>query len=163
FAEARDRPFETILSGPVAGAQGAAALARELGIGDAISADVGGTSFDTCLIVEGRPQLLYQGTIVGLPVQTSWIDVRSIGAGGGLTIAAASMADAIREITVEQGRDPREAVLVAFGGAGPLFATLLADELDIDRVVVPRHAGNFSAWGLLGADVTRERSATRII
>ena len=37
------------------------------------------------------------------------------------------------------------------------------DELDIDRVVVPRHAGNFSAWGLLGADVTRERSATRII
>src|SRR5207237_904807 len=48
-------------------------------------------------------------------------------------------------------------------GAGPLFATLLADELDIARVVVPRHAGNFSAWGLLGADVTRERSATRII
>src|SRR5437588_6964555 len=244
FAEARDRPFETILSGPVAGAQGAAALARKLGIGDAISADVGGTSFDTCLIVEGRPQLLYQGTIVGLPVQTSWVDVRSIGAGGGsiayvdvggllrvgprsagarpgpacygrggaeptvtdaalalgmlgpgelaggivldrglalraleqlrlgsaeeaargvITIAAASMADAIREITVEQGRDPREAVLVAFGGAGPLFATLLADELDIARVVVPRHAGNFSAWGLLGADVTRERSATRII
>jgi N-methylhydantoinase A len=244
FAEARDRPFETILSGPVAGAQGAAALARELGIGDAISADVGGTSFDTCLIIEGRPQLLYQGTIVGLPVQTSWVDVRSIGAGGGsiayvdvggllrvgprsagarpgpacygrggaeptvtdaalalgmlgpgelaggivldrglalhaleqlrlgsaekaargvITIAAASMADAIREITVEQGRDPREAVLVAFGGAGPLFATLLADELDIARVVVPRHAGNFSAWGLLGADVTRERAATRII
>jgi N-methylhydantoinase A len=244
FAEARDRPFETILSGPVAGAQGAAALARELGIGDAISADVGGTSFDTCLIVEGRPQLLYQGTIVGLPVQTSWVDVRSIGAGGGsiahvdvggllrvgprsagarpgpacygrggveptvtdaalalgmlgpgelaggivldrglavhalerhglgsaeeaargvITIAAASMADAIREITVEQGRDPREAVLVAFGGAGPLFATLLAAELDVARVVVPRHAGNFSAWGLLGADVTREQAATRII
>jgi N-methylhydantoinase A len=82
---------------------------------------------------------------------------------GVITIAAASMADAIREITVEQGRDPREAVLVAFGGAGPLFATLLADELDIARVVVPRHAGNFSAWGLLGADVTRERAATRII
>jgi N-methylhydantoinase A len=73
------------------------------------------------------------------------------------------MADAIREITVEQGRDPRRAALVAFGGAGPLFATLLARELGVARVVVPRHAGNFSAWGLLGADVTRERARTRIL
>jgi N-methylhydantoinase A len=243
FVEAQVRPFETILSGPVAGAQGAASLARELGIGEAISADVGGTSFDTCLIVEGRPQLLYEGRIVGLPVQTPWVDVRSIGAGGGsvayvdvggllrvgprsagarpgpacyardgveptvtdaalvlgmlgpgelaggialdrglavqaleqlglgaaeeaargvITIAAASMADAMREITVEQGRDPRQAVLVAFGGAGPLFATLLASELDVSRVVVPRYAGNFSAWGLLGADLRREQALTRI-
>jgi N-methylhydantoinase A len=81
---------------------------------------------------------------------------------GVITIAAASMADAIREITVEQGRDPREAVLVAFGGAGPLFATLLASELEVARVVVPRYAGNFSAWGLLGADLRREQAVTRI-
>src|SRR5258707_1348558 len=83
FPEAEERPFETILSGPVAGAEGAAELARALGIGDLITADVGGTSFDTCLISGGRPQVMYEGRVDGMPVQTSWIDVRSIGAGGG--------------------------------------------------------------------------------
>ena len=83
FEEARARPFETILSGPVAGAEGAAELARSLELGDVISADVGGTSFDACLIIGGHPQMLYQGKVVGLPVQTPWVDVRSIGAGGG--------------------------------------------------------------------------------
>ena len=73
------------------------------------------------------------------------------------------MADAIRAITVEQGHDPRDAALVAFGGAGPLFGTLLADELDVDAIVVPPLAGNFSAWGLLGADLAQTASRTRII
>ncbi len=70
------------------------------------------------------------------------------------------MADAIREITVERGHDPRGGALVAFGGAGPLFGTLLADELELDVVVVPPLAGNFSAWGLLGAPRRREASQT---
>ena len=48
-----------------------------------VSADVGGTSFDTCLIINGRPQIHFEGKIVGLPVQSPWVDVRSIGAGGG--------------------------------------------------------------------------------
>jgi N-methylhydantoinase A len=82
---------------------------------------------------------------------------------GTLHIAAAAMADAIRGITVEQGRDPREAALVAFGGAGPLFATLVADELDVDTVVIPALAGNFSAWGLLGADLAQTASRTRLM
>jgi N-methylhydantoinase A len=82
---------------------------------------------------------------------------------GVLHIATAAMADAIRGITVEQGRDPREAALVAFGGAGPLFATLLADELDLETLVVPPLAGNFSAWGLLGADVAQTASRTRLL
>jgi N-methylhydantoinase A len=247
FAEAASRPFETILSGPVAGAEGAAELARDLGLGDVITADVGGTSFDTCLITGGRPQVMYEGRVVGLPLQTPWVDVRSIGAGGGsvihvdvggllrvgprsagadpgpacygrggteptltdaalllgmfgegqlasglrldpdlavaalhplcgqvgldlegvargaLLIASANMANAIREITVEQGQDPRRARLVAFGGAGPLFATLLARELEIGEIVIPPYAGNFSAWGLLGADVTRTASQTQIL
>jgi N-methylhydantoinase A len=246
FREAEARPFETVLSGPVAGAEGAAELARALELGDVITADVGGTSFDTCLITLGRPQMMYEGEIVGLPVQTPWVDVRSIGAGGGsigyidvggllrvgpqsagadpgpacysrggaqptvtdaalvlgmlgegvlasgilldreaataamaplsaqlslaideiargvVTIAAANMANAIREITVERGQDPRRATLMAFGGAGPLFATLLARELDITGIVVPAHAGNFSAWGLLGADLTQGAALTRI-
>ena len=51
---------------------------------------------------------------------------------------------------------------MAFGGAGPLFGTLLADELEIPTVVVPPYAGNFSAWGLLGADLAQTAARTRI-
>ena len=83
FDEAEDRPFETIMSGPVAGAEGAGELSRKLKNINMVTADVGGTSFDTCLIINGRPQIQYEGTIVGLPVQSPWVDVRSIGAGGG--------------------------------------------------------------------------------
>src|SRR6202012_720759 len=68
---------------PVAGAQGAAELALRLGYSQLITADGGGTSFDTCLIQDGRLPILSQGETVGLPVQTPWVDVRSIGAGGG--------------------------------------------------------------------------------
>src|ERR1035437_947514 len=63
FAEAESRPFETIISGPVAGVVGAAVLAREHGFDRAISADVGGTSFDTCLIIDGRPHVKYEGSV----------------------------------------------------------------------------------------------------
>jgi N-methylhydantoinase A len=81
-------------------------------------------------------------------------------ADGVLRIAAAHMAQAIRGITVERGIDPRGATLVAFGGAGPLFPCLIADELDLDRIVVPPNAGNFSAVGLLSSDVTRAAART---
>ena len=247
FAEAEERPFETIMSGPVAGAEGAGELARSLGIDNLITADVGGTSFDTCLVSGGRPQLMYEGMVVGLPVQTPWVDVRSIGAGGGsiayidvggllqvgpqsagadpgpasygrggteptvtdcalslgmlgegklasgitldvgkaraaiepiaaklnftidqaaqgvMTIVTASMANTIREITIDQGVDPRQATLLAFGGAGPLMACALARELNIGSIVIPPYAGNFSAWGLLGADLTQAAARTRIM
>ena len=49
----------------------------------ATTADVGGTSFDTCLLVDGRPTVKYEGEVVGMPLQTPWVDVRSVGAGGG--------------------------------------------------------------------------------
>ena len=247
FAEAEERPFETIMSGPVAGAEGAGELARSLGIDNLITADVGGTSFDTCLVSGGRPQLMYEGMVVGLPVQTPWVDVRSIGAGGGsiayidvggllqvgpqsagadpgpasygrggteptvtdcalslgmlgegrlasgialdvgkaraaiepvaaklnftidqaaqgvMTIVTASMANTIREITIDQGVDPRQATLLAFGGAGPLMACALARELNIGSIVIPPYAGNFSAWGLLGADLTQAAARTKIM
>ena len=83
FNEAEDRPFETIMSGPVAGAEGAGELSRKLNNTNMVTADVGGTSFDTCLIIIGRPQIQFEGKILGLPVQSPWVDVRSIGAGGG--------------------------------------------------------------------------------
>jgi N-methylhydantoinase A len=82
---------------------------------------------------------------------------------GVMTITAANMANAIREITIERGQDPRGAKLMAFGGAGPLFGTLLAKELEIAEIVIPPYAGNFSAWGLLGSDLTRTAALTRIM
>ena len=247
FADAAGRPFEILMSGPVAGAEGAGKLTRRFGLGDLITADVGGTSFDTCLIVDGYPQLKYQGEVEGMPLQTSWVDVRSIGAGGGsiasvdvggllqvgprsagaqpgpacygrggsqptltdagfflgmlgrgrlasgldldyekahaairsvsgklgvsdeetacgiVRLAAVKMTNTIREITIEQGIDPRKMTLLAYGGAGPMMATELARALDIEEIVVPWHAGNFSAWGLLGADVLTMRAQTRIL
>ena len=247
FDEAEDRPFETIMSGPVAGAEGAGELSRKLNNTNMVTADVGGTSFDTCLIINGRPQIQFEGKILGLPVQSPWVDVRSIGAGGGsiayldegslirsgpqsagavpgpacygkggvqptttdaafylgmlgegklasglqlnkslaekalnsvgsqigmsafdaakgiLKIGSANMADAIREITIEQGIDPRELKLLAFGGAGPLMSNLIANELDIKEIVVPPYSGNFSAWGLLGADLLQMNARTKIL
>jgi N-methylhydantoinase A len=245
FAEAELRPFETVTSGPVAGVVGAAELCRRLAVDMAITADVGGTSFDTCLIENGQPTLKHEGEIDDMPVQTPWVDVRSIGAGGGsiihfdggllragpqsaganpgpacygaggkrptvtdaavalgilpagriaggisldvdaaqralatvgeavglseldtaigaIRIVSSTMADAIRSVSLARGHDPRQAALIAFGGAGPLFATMLAQELDIDRVLVPRHPGNFSAWGLLNQDLTQSAAATAV-
>ncbi|MBZ4521801.1 hydantoinase/oxoprolinase family protein [Mycobacterium avium] len=83
FDEAITRPFETVMSGPAAGVAGAVRLCADLGITQAITADVGGTSFDTSLVVDGRPQIKYEGEIIGFPLQAPWLDVRSIGAGGG--------------------------------------------------------------------------------
>ena len=246
FAEAGARPFETISSGPAGGAVGAAALCARLGLPAAITADVGGTSFDTCFIENGRPRVAFEGHVADLVIQAPWIDVRSVGAGGGsiawvdpsgllrvgpasagadpgpasygrggdqptvtdaalvlgmlafgdladdvrldrdralaaleplgsalgmevdavargvLSIANARMADAIREVLGEQGQDPRDAALIAFGGAGPLFATLLASELEITKIVVPAHAGNFSAWGLLQQDILQSAARTSV-
>jgi N-methylhydantoinase A len=70
------------------------------------------------------------------------------------------MTRAIRSATVERGHDPREFDLVAFGGAGPMHAAALADDLGMDRVVVPAPAGVLSAYGLLAADETHDAVRT---
>jgi N-methylhydantoinase A len=72
------------------------------------------------------------------------------------------MTSSIREISVERGHDPRDFTLVAFGGAGPMHAIPVAEELGIRRVLVPRHPGNFSALGLLVADVKHDDVRTRL-
>ena len=74
---------------------------------------------------------------------------------GMIRIVNNSMAKAISIVSVERGRDPREFTMVAFGGAGPMHCCDLADELDVKRVVVPVHAGLFSAYGLLISDLAR--------
>jgi N-methylhydantoinase A len=66
------------------------------------------------------------------------------------------MADEMRTMTVQQGIDPRSFSLVAFGGAGPMHAVALAEELGITEVVVPWACGAFSAWGMLHTDMRRD-------
>ncbi|HEX4365936.1 MAG TPA: hydantoinase/oxoprolinase family protein, partial [Rhodopila sp.] len=81
---------------------------------------------------------------------------------GILRISVASMAAAIKEISVMRGLDPRDYALFAYGGAGPLHAAEIADELSMTTVLVPPMPGNFSAFGLLVADVRRDLVRTRI-
>lgn len=77
-------------------------------------------------------------------------------AAGMVAVADSTMANAIREITVMRGIDPRDFILVAFGGAGPLHATSLADELDLATVVVPVNPGVLSAYGMLQTDTRHD-------
>jgi len=74
-----------------------------------------------------------------------------------LEVVNAEMLRALRVVSVERGHDPREFALVAFGGAGPLHACALADELEIGTVLVPAAAGVLSALGLVASEERRDR------
>jgi N-methylhydantoinase A len=82
---------------------------------------------------------------------------------GILRVLATNVTVAMRTITVERGYHPREFTLVPFGGMGPTLAGLVAAELGIGRILIPRDPGAFSAHGMLVTDVQQERSLTRII
>jgi N-methylhydantoinase A/oxoprolinase/acetone carboxylase beta subunit len=75
-------------------------------------------------------------------------------------VVNAQMADGIRLVSVKRGFDPREFVLVPLGGGGGIHAAALADELDIDQVLVPRYPGVLSAAGLLAAPIEHEVSCS---
>ena len=75
---------------------------------------------------------------------------------GVIRVANAEMLRALRLVTVERGLDPREFALVAFGGAGPMHACALAEELGMRTVLVPRASGVLSALGLAVSDVRRD-------
>ena len=77
-------------------------------------------------------------------------------AAGIVRVANAEMAQAVRVVTVERGVDPRELALVAFGGAGPLHAAQIADELGIVRVIAPAASGVLSALGLAVSERRRD-------
>ncbi|RME09327.1 MAG: hydantoinase/oxoprolinase family protein, partial [Ardenticatenia bacterium] len=82
---------------------------------------------------------------------------------GVLQVANAIMARAVRRVSIERGHDPREYVLVPFGGAGPLHACELADALGIRRVMVPPSPGVLSALGLLLADMASDHVQSLLI
>jgi N-methylhydantoinase A len=87
------------------------------------------------------------------PIEAAW---------GILRVLATNVMVAMRTITVERGYDPREFTLVPFGGMGPTIAGLIAAELGIGRMLIPRDPGTFSAHGMLVTDVHQERSLTKI-
>jgi N-methylhydantoinase A len=242
---ARLSPLLTVFSGPAGGIAGTISLGEATGRSSLISFDVGGTSLDACVIVDGAPTEVYEAEIESLPIRIPVFDIRTIGAGGGSIAwmdkgllrvgphsagavpgpicygrgnteptvtdaslclgylaadeflggdmrldeaaavrgvteklaeplgmstqrAAASVFDvllartvgAIREITVERGLDPREFSLVAFGGAGPMLAPLLAREMELPEVVVPAAPAVFSAWGMLMSDLEYDLGQT---
>jgi N-methylhydantoinase A len=236
IAEAAAHPAFALLSGPAAGAVGAAMAARAAGIENAVSLDMGGTSTDVALITGGEVEHGAERFVGGFPVRLPSVDLQTVGAGGGsiawrddggalrvgpesagaepgpacygrggtrptvtdanlllgrlpevlaagvrLDLSAAEQAlgslepeavvaavnaemmRALRLVTVERGHDPRELALVAFGGAGPLHACELAEELEIGTVLVPESAGVLSALGLAASDERRDSVRSYVV
>jgi N-methylhydantoinase A len=81
---------------------------------------------------------------------------------GVFDVLVARTAGAIREITVERGRDPAEFSMLAFGGAGPMIAPLIAREVDNAELIVPTLPAVFSAWGMLMSDLVTDLAQTDI-
>jgi N-methylhydantoinase A len=242
-AVAKERPFTTIDSGPTGGLVGTAALAAAAGHSHVIATDMGGTSFDVGLVVDGEPLVAGERVIEQYTYQLPHLDVRSIACGGGsiarvdahtrslrvgptsagsepgpacygrggteptvtdadvvlglirpeaflggampldeaaarravgavadelglsveeaaagiVTVNNNNAALLIRQRTIEQGLDPRDFVLYAFGGAGPVHAFGYAAELGVREVVVPlgNGASTLSAYGIASCDVVR--------
>ena len=77
-------------------------------------------------------------------------------------LTAVAMAASIRSVSIERGYDPRDFTLIAYGGSGPLFASMIARELKIKRVVIPVYPAYFSAWGMLTADIRYDYVQTRV-
>jgi N-methylhydantoinase A len=235
-----------LLSGPAAGVTGAARQAARSGFTNLITLDIGGTSSDVCVVVDGRPRLTSEFSLDGLPVRIPLLDINTVGAGGGsiiwideggmlrvgpesagaspgpacynrggvrptitdahvvrgsiqpdaflggrmkidaglahqalepiarhfgisvqeaadsaVEIANANIVRAIQVISTERGIDPRDSVLVPYGGAGPLHAVQVAKELGIRKVVVPPNSGVISAYGLLASDFVQYETMTR--
>lgn len=98
------------------------------------------------------PELARQ--TMGLIAKRLSMDLRHT-AEGIIKLVNLNMAKAIMTVSVERGRDPREYVLIAFGGAGPIHCCDIAEELEVNHIIVPAHAGIFSAYGLLTANITR--------
>ncbi|HEY2027435.1 MAG TPA: hydantoinase/oxoprolinase family protein [Gemmatimonadaceae bacterium] len=229
------------LSGPAGGIVGAAAAVRAAGHRSALTVDIGGTSADVGLILDGEPLVEPGGRVAGVPIALPRVLVETVSAGGGsigwiddggalrvgprsagavpgpvafgrggnqatvtdahivlghitahalsggitmdadaahravatlaerlntgpmrvaqamLDIADAAVARALRRVSVERGVDPRDCVLVPFGGGGPLHCCGLADQLGMHHIFVPPHAGALSALGLAITPERRER------
>jgi N-methylhydantoinase A len=242
----RDTAITALFSGPAAGVVGAIRQAARSGRRNLITFDMGGTSTDVSLVIDGEASIAPDTEVDGMPIRTPVLDIVSIGAGGGsliwlddgdmlrvgprsagatpgpacygrggitptvtdahlvrgtiraeaflggtmaldtgraydsfrdlagrlgtdvagaaaaaIRLAVANIVRAIQLVSTERGRDPRDYVLLPFGGAGPLLAAEIAEELGLDEVLVPPNPGVVSALGLLSADFVRVSGLTR--
>jgi len=247
-AEAADHGAWAVLSGPAAGAVGAARAGAAAGSDGVLSFDMGGTSCDVAVIDGGVVRQSAEQQVAGRPLQLPMVDVHTVGAGGGsvawadpggalrvgprsagavpgpaaygrggreptvtdanlllgylnagaplagdvrldpdaaraavgrlagelglglleaaagiVRVADEEMLRALRVATVERGVDPRRYALVAFGGAGPMHAARLAEQLGMTRVLCPAEAGVLSAVGLATADRRRDVARTLLM
>ncbi len=243
--DANGRAANMVNSGPAGGALAAAFVGQLAGDEQIVGVDMGGTSFDIGLIVNGQPHTSSEGHFEGFPVKIPMIDVHAIGAGGGslawidkggalnmgpesagadpgpacygkgtrpavtdanlilgrlnptyflggemtldveqarqalqthvadplglsveeaaagiIRVVNANMVRGISTNTVEKGLDVRDFSLLPYGGAGPLHAVDLAQELGMKRVIVPPYPGTLSALGLLVANTRYDYVAT---
>jgi len=115
----------------------------------------GATVTDANLLLGRLPEELPGGLVLDLGAAEAafaGIDPAAV-----IEVVNAEMLRALRVVSVERGHDPRDFALVAFGGAGPLHACALAEELGIEHVLVPEAAGVLSALGLVASDERRDR------
>ncbi|MGQ9477452.1 MAG: hydantoinase/oxoprolinase family protein [Candidatus Bipolaricaulia bacterium] len=82
---------------------------------------------------------------------------------GIIRVANANMRGALERVSIERGYDPRDFTMIAYGGAGGLHAPLLARELNLKKVIIPRAPGQFSAWGMLMTDLRHDFIRTQVI
>jgi N-methylhydantoinase A len=237
-SEAGARAVELMVSGPAGGVLASAALARKLGFPNVITGDMGGTSFDAALIVDGEPLVATQSITGNYHIASPRIRITAIGAGGGSiasvdddgvlivgpesagavpgpacygaggkrptvtdadvvlgiidpkyflggliplyrehaehairehvadplglsvleaasgirAVAENQMADLVRAVTIQQGYDPRDFVMFAYGGAGPTHGYAISREAGIRTVVVPHTATVHSGFGAVSSD-----------
>jgi N-methylhydantoinase A len=143
---ARDLPIQTLLSGPVGGTIGGAGLSEATGRKNVLCIDMGGTSFDMSLIVDGRPSVSTETELEGLPILMPLVDIHTIGAGGGSL--AWLEAGALRVGPQSAGADPGPACYDR-GGAQPTVtdANLFLGRLDARFFLGGRMALNEAAAG----------------
>jgi N-methylhydantoinase A len=230
------RPLVMAMSGPAAGVSASVSIARQLGTPRMLTFDMGGTTTDVCLVIDGQAEMADGRMLGDRPLRQPMLAVHSIGAGGGsivrngpggltvgpesagsepgpacygrggtaptitdanallgylnpetrlgdrigrvvgaarrviqpiaealklslgetalgiIKVANATMARALRRVTVERGIDGRDCTLLAFGGGGPMHAAGLAELYGIGSIVVPNASSAFSALGCLTAD-----------
>ncbi|MGE0802544.1 MAG: hydantoinase/oxoprolinase family protein [Lautropia sp.] len=102
---AREQAVNVVLSGPAAGAVGAAFMASQAGFRDVITLDMGGTSADIALVRDGRPSVTFESRIDGLPIRVPAIDIQTVGAGGG-SVAWIDQSGGLRVGPRSAGADP---------------------------------------------------------
>jgi N-methylhydantoinase A len=149
----RERPVNTLLSGPAAGVRGAAHVAGAVGLDDVLTMDMGGTSCDVSLVHDGDPVVTTEGTVGDYPVTVPMVDVHTIGAGGG-SVAWVDEGGSLRVGPRSAGAEPGP-VCYGRGGTEPTVtdANLLLGRLDPDAFF------EGSAAASTVRDVVRERLA----